>query len=140
MKKNFKEYVKKAVAVVAMAAAVVTVVPQVAEAGTPYETGCTVNPTGWHAYRFYCAGFDSLEILTHTYYARPIADRIADNPSTCTYKKANHSSMESCCYCGKVTGVWGTHCDNFFHLDCNIGTVDYGYCSELWNDVTIITQ
>lgn len=141
MKKKVTEYVKKAVAIVAMAAAVVTVVPRMVEAGTPATTGCTGNTsTGYHNFRFYCGGFETVEKLTHTYYARPIVDRINKNPSTCTYKKAIHSSVEYCSYCGKHTGVKGTHCDNYFHQDCSIGTVDYGYCNELWNDVTVITQ
>lgn len=130
--KKVNKVLKRAMAVVAMAAAVAVTVPSLAMAGTAPDKGCTGNTsTGYHNYRFYCIGFKSKETLNHRYLT-------LDGWKTCMYEIAEHGSRERCEYCGKNTWVTGTHCDNEFH-DCSIGTVDHGYCNGLGSDVTFVT-
>lgn len=140
MKKKVTEYVKKAVAIAAMAAAVVTVVPRMAEAGTSSDSGCTVNPTGYHAYRFYCVGFSRYtDTDKHKSYDN-FLDRLLDkNYKWCTIKYIYHNGIEKCQYCGKPTSVFAEHCDNESHTLCDLGLVDYGICNGLGSDVTVIT-
>lgn len=127
-----------------MAAAVVTVVPNVAEAGTTPTKGCTGNTsTGYHDYRFYCMGYDHSTEYTHKYH-ESFWDDLFDGKSDkkakdCTYVVVYHSSREWCKYCGQATQVREYHSDNEFHRNCGKGNIDHGYCSTLGNDVTIIT-
>ena len=142
MKKNFKEYVKKAVAVVAMAAAVVTVVPQVAEARTPSDAGCTGNSSGYHAYQFYCVGFSRYTPSGSHIYYESTWDMLfnRDNSKECIIQYVYHNGIEQCQYCSKPTSVFAEHCDNAIHKSCGKGNVDYGYCNGLGSQVTIITS
>ena len=135
---KFAKYVKKAIAVVMMAAAVVTVVPKVAEAGTSPTKGCTVNTsTGYHIYQFYCRGFDYIETLTHT---GKVGSWFSRKDVECTYKVVYDEGSEHCEFCNHYTGVWANHCDTVYHQQCNWGNIDYGICTGLGSRVTVITQ
>lgn len=140
MKKRFATYVKKAIAVGAMALAVIAVVPKVAEAGTAPTKGCSGNTsTGYHSYQFYCRGFDHIESPTHTYY-KGIDNLFKKNPQICTYKVVYDIGSEHCEYCGGYTGVWALHHDTAYHQNCGQGNIDLGICTGLGSRVTVITQ
>ncbi len=139
MKKKFAMYVKKTIAVAAMAAAVVTVVPNVAEAGTSPTKGCTVNTsTGYHIYQFYCRGFDHIETMTHTGKIR--VSLFKTEKVECTYKVPYDIGSEHCEFCNHYTGVWALHHDTAYHQQCDLGNIDYGICTGLGSRVTVITQ
>lgn len=137
---KFAKSVKKALAVVAMAAAVVTVVPNVAGAAvtTTPNKECPANKAnGYHIYQFYCRGFDRIETLTHT---GTVREWFTSKKVDCTYKVVYDEGSEHCEMCNYYTGRWADHCDTAYHQQCDLGNIDYGICTGLGSKVTIITQ
>ncbi|MGN0324926.1 MAG: hypothetical protein ACI4DW_01350 [Lachnospiraceae bacterium] len=134
-----KKFLKKAVAVVVMAAAVVATVPGLAQAGTYPTKDCPKASNGYHSYRLYCMGFSYYTVGTHKVYDS-VWDRIfqTDDYTICNVKYTYHESMETCEYCREITGVRGSHGEAAIHMNCGEGIVTSGYCNGPGSDVTFL--
>lgn len=109
MKKNFGNVAKKAMAVVAMAAAVVTAVPAgQAEAASD----CS------HRYNTTCLGYKRHFSFNHnyTYYTTVLFIEIPKEVN-CTANVVFHGDKTQCVDCGALNGT-GEHQGSIIHADC----------------------
>lgn len=140
MRKQMQSFTKKVVAMALMAATVAVATPSLAMAVTASDKGCSGNTsTGYHYYREYCLGFSHSTPSSHKVYDT-WWDSLwkTENYIICDTVVTYHGTREECKYCGKLTGVFGSHAQATIHYDCDEGIESLGLCGGIGSDVTAL--